>query len=105
MAIALWGTIVGAACGGYAGGRFGRRDSLRALALLFIASALGCAFAWDWVSFLIFRCVAGVAIGASSVSGPMYIAEIAPANWRGRMVGPSNSTLSSELWSHTFPIT
>jgi len=87
VAIALWGTIVGAACGGYAGGRFGRRDSLRALALLFIASALGCAFAWDWVSFLIFRCVAGVAIGASSVLGPMYIAEIAPAHWRGRMVG------------------
>jgi sugar porter (SP) family MFS transporter len=83
VAIALWGTIVGAACGGYAGGRFGRRDSLRALALLFIASA----FAWDWVSFLIFRCVAGVAIGASSVLGPMYIAEIAPAHWRGRMVG------------------
>ncbi|HZY72331.1 MAG TPA: sugar porter family MFS transporter [Edaphobacter sp.] len=87
VSIALWGTIVGAACGGYAGSRFGRRDSLRVLALLFIVSALGCAFAWNWVSFLAFRSIAGIAIGASSVLGPMYIAEIAPAQWRGRMVG------------------
>ena len=87
VAIALWGTIFGAACGGYAGDRFGRRDSLRALAVLFIASALGCALAWDWASFVAFRFVAGIAIGASSVLGPMYIAEVAPAQWRGRMVG------------------
>ncbi len=87
VAIALWGTILGAACGGYAGDRFGRRDSLRSLAVLFIASALGCSFAWNWSSFLLFRFVAGIAIGASSVLGPMYIAEIAPAHWRGRMVG------------------
>ena len=87
VAIALWGTIVGAACGGYAGNRFGRRYSLRILAALFIASALGCAISWDWTSFVAFRFIAGVAIGASSVVGPMYIAEIAPAQWRGRMVG------------------
>jgi MFS transporter, SP family, arabinose:H+ symporter len=87
VAIALWGTIVGAACGGYAGDRFGRRLSLRILALLFTASALGCAASWDWTSFLVFRFVAGIAIGASSVVGPMYIAEIAPSHWRGRMVG------------------
>src|ERR1700761_8671044 len=87
VAIALWGTIVGAACGGYAGDQFGRRYSLRLLALLFIVSALGCAVSWDWTSFVVFRFVAGIAIGASSVVGPMYIAEIAPARWRGRMVG------------------
>lgn len=86
VAIALWGTIAGAASGGWAGSRFGRRDSLRALAVLFIASALGCALAWNWTSFVAFRFIAGVAIGASSVLGPMYIAEIAPAQWRGRMV-------------------
>ncbi len=86
VAIALWGTIAGAACGGWAGDRFGRRDSLRALAVLFMASSLGCAFAWDWYSFIVFRFIAGVAIGASSVLGPMYIAEIAPAQFRGRMV-------------------
>jgi SP family arabinose:H+ symporter-like MFS transporter len=86
VAVALWGTLAGAAVGGYIGDRFGRRYSLRILAVLFIGSALGCAFAWDWYSFVLFRFVAGVAIGASSVVGPMYIAEIAPAYWRGRMV-------------------
>lgn len=45
VAVALWGTIVGAACGGWAGDRFGRRDSLRALAILFGVSSLGCALA------------------------------------------------------------
>jgi SP family arabinose:H+ symporter-like MFS transporter len=87
VAVALWGTIVGAACGGYAGDRWGRRYSLRILAILFTVSALGCAFAWDWYAFVSFRFIAGIAIGASSVVGPMYIAEIAPASWRGRMVG------------------
>ena len=86
VAVALWGTLVGAAIGGWLGDRFGRRFSLRILAVQFIVSALGCAFAWDWYSLLIFRLIAGVAIGASSVVGPMYIAEIAPAYWRGRMV-------------------
>lgn len=86
VAIALWGTIVGAASGGFWGDRFGRRYSLRVLAVLFIASALGCAFSWNWFALMVFRFVAGIAIGASSVVGPMYIAEIAPAYWRGRMV-------------------
>jgi SP family arabinose:H+ symporter-like MFS transporter len=87
VAIALWGTLVGAACGGWTGDRWGRRYSLRVLAILFALSALGCAYSWDWTSFVVFRFIAGVAIGASSVVGPMYIAEIAPASWRGRMVG------------------
>jgi MFS family permease len=69
VAIALWGTIVVAATGGYAGDRFGRRDSLGVLAILFIASAVGCACAWDWSSFVAFRFIAGIAIGASSVAG------------------------------------
>lgn len=86
VAIALWGTIAGAAAAGWAGDRFGRRDSLRALALLFVVSSLGCGLAWTWTSFLAFRFVAGIAIGAASVLGPMYIAEVAPARWRGRMV-------------------
>jgi SP family arabinose:H+ symporter-like MFS transporter len=86
IAVALWGTLVGAAVGGFAGDRFGRRYSLRILAVLFTVSAVGCAVAWDWNSFVAFRFLAGLAIGASSVVGPMYIAEIAPAYWRGRMV-------------------
>jgi MFS transporter, SP family, arabinose:H+ symporter len=87
VAIALWGTILGAMLAGFPGDRYGRRDSLRALALLFFASALGCAFAWNWFAFVSFRFIAGLAIGGSSVLGPLYIAEIAPAKWRGRLVG------------------
>lgn len=87
VAIALWGTILGAMTAGIPGDRFGRRDSLRGLAVLFFVSAIGCALAWDWTSFVSFRLLAGIAIGGSSVLGPMYIAEIAPAKWRGRLVG------------------
>lgn len=84
---ALWGTVLGAMFGGWSGDRFGRRDSLRLLGLFYLLSALGCALAWDWYSFLIARFLGGLAIGASSVLGPMYIAEIAPARLRGRLVG------------------
>lgn len=87
VAIALWGTIVGAASGGWMADRWGRRSSLRVLAVLFAVSAVGCGVSWDLGSFIVFRLIAGIAIGASSVVGPMYIAEIAPAAWRGRMVG------------------
>lgn len=87
VAVALWGTIVGAILAGIPGDKYGRRDSLRGLAILFLASALGCALAWNWLSLVTFRFVAGLAIGGSSVLGPMYIAEIAPAKWRGRLVG------------------
>lgn len=87
VSIALWGTIVGAMFAGIPGERYGRRDSLRGLAVLYLVSALGCAFAFGWPSLLLFRFIGGLAIGGSSVLGPMYIAEIAPAKWRGRLVG------------------
>ncbi len=87
VASALWGTVMGALLAGFPGDRYGRRDSLRGLAVLYLASALGCAFAWNWSSLVLFRFIAGLAIGGSSVLGPMYIAEIAPARWRGRLVG------------------
>jgi MFS transporter, SP family, arabinose:H+ symporter len=84
---ALWGTIVGALFAGYAGERFGRRDSLRVMAILYLVSAVGCALAWSWDSLLTARILGGLGIGGSSVLGPMYIAEIAPARLRGRLVG------------------
>jgi SP family arabinose:H+ symporter-like MFS transporter len=87
VASALCGTILGAMIAGIPGNRYGRRDSLRCMAILYVVSAFGCAFAWDWYSLLFFRFVAGLGIGGSSVIGPMYIAEIAPARWRGRLVG------------------
>lgn len=84
---ALWGTIIGAMFGGMLGDRFGRRDSLRIMAVLYFISAAGCAVSWNWSSLVIFRFLGGLGIGGSSVLGPMYIAEIAPARYRGRMVG------------------
>ncbi len=87
VSIALWGTVFGAMFAGIPGDRFGRRDSLRAMAVLYVISALGCALAWSWPSLVAARFVAGLGIGGSSVLGPMYIAEISPAKWRGRLVG------------------
>lgn len=87
VSIALVGTVVGALFAGIPGDRYGRRDSLRGLAVLYLVSALGCAFATNWDALVFFRFIGGLAIGGSSVLGPMYIAEIAPARWRGRLGG------------------
>jgi len=87
VASAIVGTIFGAMLAGFPGDRLGRRDSLRIMAILYLVSALGCALAWDWPSLVTFRFIGGLGIGGSSVLGPMYIAEIAPAKWRGRLVG------------------
>jgi len=87
VASAILGTIIGAMTAGIPGDKYGRRDSLRIMAMLYVISALGCAFAPGWSVLLVFRVIGGLAIGGSSVLGPMYIAEIAPAKWRGRLVG------------------
>jgi MFS transporter, SP family, arabinose:H+ symporter len=87
VSAALWGTVAGSLLAGIPGDRYGRRDSLRLMAVIYFLSALGCAGAWSWTSLVAFRFVAGLGIGGSSVLGPMYIAEIAPASWRGRLVG------------------
>lgn len=84
---ALIGTIIGSMTAGFPGDAYGRRDSLRILAVFYLVSALGCGFAWNWDALVFFRFIGGLGIGGSSVLGPMYIAEIAPANWRGRLVG------------------
>src|SRR3954463_10591928 len=84
---ALWGTIIGSMLAGIPGDRFGRRDSLRIMAVLYVVSALGCAFAANLPMLVTARFLGGLGIGGSSVLGPMYIAEIAPAKWRGRLVG------------------
>ena len=87
VAIALIGTVVGALGAGTVGQKLGGRETLRITALLYITSAFGSALAWSWPSLMVFRFVGGLGIGASSVLGPVYIAELAPAKWRGRLVG------------------
>ena len=83
---ALIGTIIGTAISSKPADLFGRRDSLKVLAMLFIISAVGCAIAWDFWSLTVFRLIGGIGIGGSSVIAPMYLAEIAPAKIRGRLV-------------------
>lgn len=87
VSIALWGTVVGCAFAGVLGQRIGGREALRWMAALYIVSAVGCALAWNWPALVFFRFVGGLGIGGSSVLGPVYIAELAPAKWRGRLVG------------------
>src|SRR5216684_6857428 len=87
VASALVGTVIGSMLAGIPGDRLGRRASLRWMAVLYVVSALGCAFAWNWSALVFFRFIGGLGIGGSSVLGPMYIAEIAPAKWRGQLVG------------------
>lgn len=87
VSIALWGTVIGSMSSGVLGQRIGSRAALRILGVLYVLSALGCALALNWPMFLIFRLIGGLAIGGSSVLGPVYIAELAPAKWRGRLVG------------------
>lgn len=84
---ALWGTVLGSLGAAAPSDRYGRRPSLRVLGALYLVSSVGCAFVWSWAALIVFRAIGGLAIGASSVIGPMYIAEISPAAKRGRLVG------------------
>ena len=86
IAIALIGTIVGALVCSKPVEKYGRLKALRVIALIYFISALGSAAIVNWYSFIFFRFIGGLAVGASSVVGPMYIAEISPSHWRGRFV-------------------
>lgn len=87
VAMALVGTVIGAMSAGVPGQKWGGRETLRVLAVFYVISALGCAFAWNWDALLVARFIGGLGIGGSSVLGPVYIAELAPAKTRGRLVG------------------
>ena len=87
VSIALVGTVIGAMSAGLPGQKYGARETLRVLAIFYVLSALGCAFAWNWYVLLIARFLGGLGIGGSSVLGPVYIAELAPARIRVRLVG------------------
>lgn len=83
---ALWGTLVGALTAGIPGDRFGSRNTLRVLAVFYVVGGVGSAMAWSWGSLVMFRVIAGLAVGGSSALAPVYIAEIAPSSRRGRLV-------------------
>lgn len=87
VASSLFGTVLGSMLAGMPAQRYGRKQTLLAIGLMYVVSAIGCALSPGLVLFVLFRFVGGVAVGASSVVGPMYIAEIAPAHLRGRLAG------------------
>lgn len=86
ISIALIGTIIGSLVGSIPSDRLGRRTTLIIIAVIYLISSVGTAVATNWFVFLFFRLVGGLGVGASSVTAPVYISEIAPAEKRGRLV-------------------
>jgi SP family xylose:H+ symportor-like MFS transporter len=86
VASALIGTIIGSIAVGRPADTLGRRGVLFILAVFYFVTAVGCALAWNWGAFIFFRFLGGLAVGGASVVSPMYIAEISPARYRGRLV-------------------
>lgn len=86
VASALVGTIIGSLAFAKPADRYGRRPMLMVMGLLYLVSALGSAVAWNAESFTLFRLLGGLGVGGASVVAPMYVAEIAPAHMRGRLV-------------------
>lgn len=86
VSCALIGCLFGAMASGKLSDRFGRKPSLSIAALIFVVSSIGTALAHDFTSFVLWRIFGGVAIGMASGLSPLYIAEIASAQSRGRLV-------------------
>ena len=86
MSSALWGTVIGAIFGGIPTDKFGRKPTLIFIGLLYFVSAGGSGLASDPWMFAIFRFIGGLGVGASTVAGPIFISEIAPAKDRGKLV-------------------
>jgi SP family arabinose:H+ symporter-like MFS transporter len=87
MASALYGTVLGSLIGGWPTDRFGRRATLLWIGILYLVSAVGTALAPDVYFFIIARMIGGLGIGISTVVAPLYISEIAPPKYRGRLAG------------------
>ncbi len=93
MTTALIGCLVGAMVAGAAADRYGRKPLLTFSAVLFTVSAIGTGLFNDFTLFNIARFIGGVGIGVASALAPMYIAEVSPAEIRGRMVSLNQMTI------------
>jgi SP family arabinose:H+ symporter-like MFS transporter len=87
MGAALYGTVLGSLLGGWPTDRFGRKKTLLGIGVLYVLSAIGCAFATGVSTFIAARFIGGLGIGVSTVAAPLYISEIAPPAYRGRLAG------------------
>lgn len=86
MGMALWGTVIGAIFGGIPTNKFGRKNTLFVIGILYAFSAIGTALSKDPYTFAFFRFLGGLGVGASTIAAPTYILEIAPAKERGKLV-------------------
>ncbi len=86
MAMALWGTVIGAIFGGIPTNKLGRKKTLIWIGVLYTVSALGSALVNDPYTFAFFRFIGGLGVGASTIAAPAYVSEIAPPKDRGRLV-------------------
>lgn len=87
MSMVLWGTVVGSLFGSLPTDRLGRTKTLQLIGLLYFASAVWSGLATDPYSFMVARFIGGVGVGISTITAPLYISEIAPPEYRGRLVG------------------
>lgn len=85
MSMALWGTVVGALAAGYPTDRYGRKNTLVGIGILYFLSAIGCAIAPDPYTFSAFRFIGGLGVGISSIAAPTYISEISTPKNRGQL--------------------
>lgn len=87
ISMALWGTVIGSLIGGWPAEYFGRKKTLLWIGVLYLVSAIGSALTPEVYSFMIFRFIGGLGVGISTVAAPMFISEIAPPKYRGRLTG------------------
>ncbi|MCQ6960753.1 sugar porter family MFS transporter [Mucilaginibacter aquariorum] len=87
ISIALIGTVIGSLLGSRPSDKFGRKNTLYFVAIAYLLSSLGTAVADNWTFFLVFRFLGGLGVGTSSVTAPIYISEVSPAEKRGSLVG------------------
>jgi SP family arabinose:H+ symporter-like MFS transporter len=87
MGSALYGTVLGSLIGGWPTDKFGRKPTLVFIGVLYVLSAIGCAFANTMEFFFAARFIGGLGIGISTIVSPLYISEIAPPTHRGRLAG------------------
>ena len=87
MSSALWGTVLGAMGGGKVCDWIGRKPTLFWVGVLYLVSAVWSAIAFGPTDLMVARFIGGLGVGASSIAAPVYIAEISPAESRGRLGG------------------